>query len=260
MIGAGCVFMLMLLAGCCSVFDSCDNDNSRYTARKTFDFTISVEGQTELDFSGINGSVKITGWENNFVHIQGERIVRADHSNEAWNELEKLQVDVDEHVQSIQVQTLQPSQSNGREYTINYDISIPKSWSVDLTHVNGNVLIDHIKNSVDLDLTNGETVLNDHRGGLDVRITNGRLIAETELPDAEKWSVSIVNGAIDLLMKKTASATFSVSVLNGSIDVNALPLQNKTQTLKSVSGILGDGKGKITFSVINGTIQVTGVE
>lgn len=260
-LAAGSIALLILLGGCCHILDDCDDNDGRYTAQENFDFTIDLENQTGLAFAGVNGVVTVTGWDDTaHARVQGTRIVRSHSEADAWTHLKDLQVVITEGEKDLNVATSQPAQSNGREYTINYVVSIPKSWSIALSHVNGNVRIAHIRNTIDMTLTNGETILDNHRGGLDIIITNGSFTGQSELPADGAWTVMLANGSIDLVMPQSTSAEFSAAVTNGSVEVNGLALRNRTQTSKFVTGVLGGGAGKIALAITNGQIEVNGIE
>jgi len=258
---AGCMLTLFLVSSCCHMLDSCDEDNGRYAANEDFDYTINLEDQSGLAFAGVNGSITINGWDDSdHARVEGTKIVRSHSVQDAEDHLDNLQVIITEGEDELSVVTSQPAQSHGRDYTVDYVISIPKTWAIAMAHVNGNVWIEDIRDNIALTLTNGETVVDDHRGSLDVGITNGSLLCQSELPADGVWAVTLVNGSIEFEIPESTNAEFSAVVTNGSVEVDGLTLQNISQTNKTVTGTLGNGDGEIALTVVNGQIEVTGID
>jgi len=219
------------------------DDVSHYdaVARESFFYEVNVAGQTRLRLEGINGEVTVTGVDGQAsVTIEGERRVESDSSSDAEAHLRELEVRVDELGNEISVETIQPKDSQGRNYIVNYQISVPKDMEVMLSHINGNI---HLR---------------DLSGGNLVDLVNGKIEGRLSLPPDGLIDISTVNGTLDLDIPKNTSARVAASVVNGSINMNNLSLHNSTSTKTSLRGTLGSGRGTIALSAVNGTIDVTG--
>ena len=100
--------------------------------------------------------------------------------------------------------------------------------------------------------------MNERRGNLSTEVTNGNLTGGVSLPvDGSCWMNS-VNGNITLTVPRTSSAEVTASVTNGTVSVNNLQLLLRTSSWTSLSGTLGDGKGSIQLTTVNGTVVLSG--
>jgi DUF4097 and DUF4098 domain-containing protein YvlB len=210
-------------------------------AQESFSYEVNVSGHTRLRLEGINGEVTVTGVDGQAsVTIEGERRVESNSSSDAEAHLRELEVQVDESGNEIFVETIQPRDSEGRNYIVNYRISVPKDMEVMLGHINGNIYLRDLSGSSLADLV------------------NGRIEGRLSLPPDGLIDISTVNGTLDLDIPTDTSARVAANVVNGSIHVHNLSLTDSTSTKTSLRGTLGSGRGRIDLNAVNGTIDVTG--
>lgn len=259
------IIAVALLSSCeIIVNDSSDDDNDHvrnqnYTASEDFSFDFDVAGRDYLSVNGINGYVKVTGKENlTVVKIYGQRRVKSDSRSDANEHLNLLQVDISENDDNIMVETDQPKDSNGREYTINYFVDLPSVWRVSVCNVNGSLEFRNVKGNIIAEVVNGSITLDNVEGNVDANIVNGNLAGDLTLPIEGNCLVGIVNGSIKLDIPKTTSSEFSGEVVNGSISMLGLTLNNLVTSAKRIRGTLGSGEGSINLSAVNGSITVNG--
>jgi DUF4097 and DUF4098 domain-containing protein YvlB len=141
----------------------------------------------------------------------------------------------------ILVETIQPEQTGGRNYTVVYTITVPQRFDVSVTNVNGDV--------------NPRQIL----GNVSVELTNGQIDSQVTLPRDGTIDLATTNGSITLRIPQNTGAAFSANVTNGNISVTNLNLQGQVSTSNSLQGTLGDGRGTISLRAVNGNISVTGV-
>lgn len=244
----------------CVIIDPGDNvDNTNYSASEPFAYEVKVKSQDQFVLEGINGEIEVIGVENAAsVQITGERIVRSDSDKDANACLNELEVQLIESNDEVYVKSVQPKESRGRQYIVNYHITVPNDWNVTVGHVNGNIEIKILVSDVSIGSVNGNVELEAIAGNVSVVLTNGNIKAEITLPLQGKCSLHTVNGLIGAEIPKNTSAEFSASVVNGTVSVNGLTLTNMQSSRQSTSGILGTGQGKITLVTVNGTIDVSG--
>ena len=260
------IAMLFVLILCISVFTSCviidpgdDVDNTNYSASEPFAYEVTVKNQDQFVLEGINGEVEIIGVENvASIHITGERIVRSDSDEDAKVCLNELEARLIESSDEVYVKTVQPKESHGRQYIVNYHITIPNNWIVTIGHVNGNIELKNFVSDVSVGSVNGNVELEAIEGSVLVALTNGNIKADITLPPQGRCSLRTVNGLIGVEIPKNTSAEFSASVINGTVSVNGLTLTNMQTSRQSTSGILGTRQGNITLVTVNGTIDVSG--
>jgi DUF4097 and DUF4098 domain-containing protein YvlB len=218
----------------------CDYDGD-YVVQETFSYSLPEAGHTGLRLEGINGSVTITGTGSaQSITVAGERFVGSYSRADAEAHLQDLEVQIDDRGSEILVKTIQPPESHGRSYVVEYEITVPNDLEIFVQNLNGGVRLEGIHGSTYVDLVNGE---------IDGRIS---------LPVEGVAELSIVNGTVRLDIPASTSARFSASVVNGNIDVSGLTLHDSTSTRQSLQGTLGNGRGRIALGVVNGNIRVTG--
>lgn len=258
--------LLLILAGIivtalvsCVVDPTDDVSNHNYSAEESFSYTVPVKNQNRLVLEAINSPIQITGQSGiTMVKIWGERIVKSDTQEDADKYLEYLRVVLNNREDEIHVQTDQPSHSEGRGYIVNYNVVIPMDWEIVVGNVDGNVVLEPIRGDAKIHLVNGDIQVKELEGNMAVAITNGSLDAKVTLPANGTCVANTVNGLISLRIPDETSAELSAGVTNGSVAVTNLEVQNLTSSRTSIKGRLGDGKGTIVLSAVNGTISVTG--
>jgi DUF4097 and DUF4098 domain-containing protein YvlB len=251
------VAVLALLCACSD--NGTGPGSDRFEATEQFSSAVDAGGLSVLEVEGVNGNIIIIGVnESDSVRIEAEKIVRSESTADAEEHLLALHVDVLISGSTVSVKTSQPKSAEGRDYIVNYEITVPRDFDVVVSNVNGKVTISELTSSVTASVVNGEADLNEIAGSATVAVVNGRIDSDMTLPLNGSAAMTVVNGDIDLGIPQTTSAEFSASVTNGTIAVSNLTLQNQQTTQHSVVGTLGDGEGTIALAVTNGTIDVAG--
>jgi DUF4097 and DUF4098 domain-containing protein YvlB len=256
------ILMLSVLLIHCSKksVDSTDNvDNTDFIATESFSFRGEIENQTRLRLEGINGNIAITGSsQTDSVIISAQKYVGSESTQDAQAHLSELHVSVTETANEIIVKTIQPDETRGRNYGVDYEITLPQDFTVLVTNVNGGISITSIYESISVVNVNGQVILTDISGSASVSLVNGQIQAEVTLPIGGTIVMATVNGGISLDIPETTSAAFSASVDNGNIQLSNLVLNSPVSTTNSLTGILGSGEGNISLTTVNGGIYVTG--
>jgi hypothetical protein len=210
-------------------------------AEETFSLEDNVTTQNTLSVAGINGTISVTASADaDSVAVTGVRRVGSESFEDAQAHLPELQVQVSSTADEILVETIQPTETGGRNYTVNYTITIPEGMNVSVANTNGNVNLRQIVGSALVDLTNGR---------ISARVT---LLADGTI------DLMTVNGNVELNIPQTTNADLSASVTNGNITVTNLTVQNEVLTTNSVQGTLGNGQGTIILRTTNGNITANG--
>ena len=214
---------LLFFTGC--IIADLDSDdafgNNDFEARQTFSINVDVTSQFRVRLEAINGNVEIVGRSGaTTVEISGEKKVSSSSRSDAERRLDDLDVVVKEQTDEIIIRTIQPENTRGRNYTVNYTITIPADLVVDIENVNGNIDVFDIDNDVLVDNTNGNVRLDTIVGNASVILTNGNITSEVTPPQSGAIELATTNGNIDLDIPRTTSASFSARVSNGSIDLD----------------------------------------
>lgn len=231
---------------------NCDNDsivvnsngnvsNTNFKAEVPFSTALDVVNHNELRLEGINGTIVITqSSEIDSVIINGVRRVESESVGDAQSHMADLQVHIDDLGDEILIKTEQPNVSKGRNYVVDYTITMPDEMDIVLLSVNGPLDLNEISSNVA------------------VILVNGTIHCDAILPPGGTISMNLTNGSINLNLPEDTSANLSASVVNGSISTSGLTLQDLVQTTHSLSGKCGEGDGTITLNAVNGIIQVSG--
>lgn len=256
---AGIAFLLALLTACGGGgdinfnarnpgFDGFDNwpwpDNPDFIAEQDVSREVQIEEQIRIRLVAINGEITITGQPDaTSVIVSAElRVGSNENQEDAEEGLDQLEVVVTDLPDKVLVQTHQPKDSRGRQYVVNYTITVPNNLEVDAHQLNGAILVDEMSNSVF------------------VNAVNGNIDSTVRLPPNGEIRLSTANGNLDLSIPTSTSAEISTFVDNGTITWDNLDLVDTAQTNQSLTGTLGDGDGVIRLETINGNIDLIGFD
>ncbi len=213
--------------------------HSEKVASESFLFELGASSRLRLE--GVNGTITVTGGsESASVTISGERRVGSDSAADAEAHLRELEVRVEERGDEVYVRTVQPSETRGRNYVVDYEITLPRGLTVQINNINGDI---------DLEGLAGDTL---------AELVNGQIDARVSVPVGGVVDLSTVNGTIDVSVPVNTSAHLNANVVNGTIGIRDLTLHNEVSSRTSLQGVLGNGRGNIRLSTVNGSIDVEG--
>jgi hypothetical protein len=232
----------------CSKDDPVSSNNSNYNVSNTnfaaedsFSYEIDVMGHSGLSLEAISGTIVIIEVpSSNSVKIRGVKQVKSESTEDATAHLDELTADVQDLTNEILVRTVHPEHWGGRNYIINYTITLPQNMDITVNCQNGRVTLDEIYGNVFVDLINGD---------IDSQVT---------LPLDGTIDMKVTNGKLELDIPQDTSTKFEATVSTGTISVSNLELQNRYETSKSLIGTCGDGNGTISLNTTNGEIMVNG--
>ena len=234
--------------------------NHDFSAEEPFGFDVNVQQQVGLRLVGISGSVSVTGSANTtIVRITGKRRVEAESLSDANDCLKQLQVNVQDLGNEVSVETVQPKDTQGRNYIIDYVVVLPQTFRVQVTDVTGAVSVDSISNTVVVNSVTGSVTLNRILGNSTASLVTGAIDGRVTMPTNGAVDFSTITGTISLRIPTVTSAQLTASVTTGSIVTSNLVFQSQSSSSTSFVGKLGDGKGTITLKTITGGISVTGL-
>ena len=187
--------------------------NTDFEASAPFSFEVQIGNRVQLRLQGINGQITITGTSGaNSVIITGRKRVGAESLQDAEDHLGELQVNVQSLVNEVFVETTQPQNTGGRHYLVDYTISLPKHMKVQVTQVNGLVILESIEHDVTVDNVDGEVTLREIVGSARVHLVNGTIESDVTLPLHGTIDLNMGNGNINLAIPANTSASFSAIV------------------------------------------------
>jgi hypothetical protein len=214
-------------------------DNTDFVAERSFRFRFDAGDWSRLGLQGVNGDIHVVeAAGSDSIVVAGVRRVRSESLDDAEEHLQSVQVSVQDLSSEILVRTDQPDDSNGRCYEVDYDIYLPDGVDVEVTGVNGRIVLQGVE------------------GSAVAHLVNGQVEADVKIPSGGTVAIDVVNGAIELRLPEATSAGFTATIVNGSIGLAGLVLHDPASTAYSLTGTLGDGDGTISLAVVNGNIGV----
>ena len=236
--------------------------NRNFTAQEPFAFDINVVNHIELRLNGKDGDVSVTGVPGaTAIMVSGLKRVLSESVQDAQDHLQDVQVTERDLTTQALLQTEQPQCELGREYIVDYTITLPDFIAVRINNIDGDVTLASIDNDVSVNNIAGTVTLTDIVGSAAVDLLSGNIVAEIiSLPLNGSIDMKILTGNIDLEIPTNTSAGFAARVFSGTIDVVNLTLQPEIITPTSRSGTLGSGQGDISLETrVTGNIDVLGI-
>lgn len=179
--------------------------------------TVSVEN--------FNGSVEITGWEQDTVEVNGTKYA----SQRGY--LDDIKIDLNSSPGSVRIRTIRPSMSHCN-CGARYSIHVPHKVVLDeIASSNGGIRVDKTEGTVRLRTSNGSVRVDGLTGDLNARTSNGSI----ELRDIDgNARVYTSNGHIDA---ETTHGSFEARTSNSKIEATLLdPAANWPVRLNSSNG------------------------
>ncbi|MCK5147337.1 hypothetical protein KAR48_11310 [bacterium] len=250
--------LIVAISGC-HIVDPWNDHQGNIEVSASFDFLINAAQRNRLNIDAINGPITIIGDANTeSLHIRGERIVKSDSESDARYHLDDLSISIIENSSSVTIETEQPNHTNGRQYIVEYQIRVPIDWKAYIDLVNGTIQMDSLSNKFNFNLTNGNVYFKNIEGSVYGDLVNGNANGSLNLPANGECLIGLTNGQLDLSIPSSTSANLDANVVNGSISIDGLDLDGFTIGNKHISGVWGNGNGRIRLNVVNGRINIKG--
>jgi DUF4097 and DUF4098 domain-containing protein YvlB len=256
-------WVLLLLVSV--VFSACGDDdgvegpNNRFSAQDTFSVDVTKSSRRGLNLQAASGSITVSGLPGaTAVSVFAITRVESDSQADADARISQIEVEVDSTADAVLVETVQPNNTQGRNYIVDYTITCPVDFQVVVASANGSIVVRDIDGGVSIGAANSGVVLDDVVGDTEVILANGTIDGRVTIPTNGTINMNAANGKINLEIPQSTSAQFLAVAGNGSVTVVGLFLQNSVIEPNRVSGVLGAGDGTVTLNAANGEIYVEG--
>jgi DUF4097 and DUF4098 domain-containing protein YvlB len=207
-----------------------------------FHYSYPLQPGGRLSVENFNGSIDISGWDENTVEISGTKYARTPELRDS------LKIEVQHSADSVYIRTVRPSDRRGN-MGAKYVIKVPRRTQLDrisssnggihtvdiegparLKTSNGGVRTENLKGNLDAQTTNGGIEVQNLVGSAILHTSNGRIHAEDV---AGSFEAQTSNGGIDVrLVKPESGRPIRLETSNGGID---LTLENLNQNEISAS-------------------------
>jgi DUF4097 and DUF4098 domain-containing protein YvlB len=230
---------------------------ARERVREEFHQTYPLSQSGTVSLENVNGDVYIAAWDKNEVKVDA---VKTADSSEA---LAEARIVVDANSDSINIETKYPRDdyrhNHNHAASVEYRLTVPKGVNLNSVElVNGTLEVTGVKGEVNASCVNGELKATGLHGKTELETVNGRLEAVFEkLDNAQRISMSSVNGSIDLTVPANANAQFDANTVSGSIR-NDFGFEEEDEHFvgHELSGRLGNGSTRVKLSNVNGAIRI----
>ena len=221
-------------------------DSSRY--KEDFHYSYPQSAGGRLLVENFNGSVEVTGWDQNTVDVSGTKYA------ESQDLLRSLRIEASSTGNEVRLKTVRPEVRHGN-MGARYVIRVPRRTELErITSSNGSVRVEDIEGSSRLNTSNGSLRLARIRGNIDatssnggvevsgvdgsisLRTSNGSVHAEEVRGGLE---AETSNGAIHVHLRDTDTARpIRLSTSNGSVELQLdAPRHNDVVASTSNGGI-----------------------
>jgi hypothetical protein len=250
-----------LALGLAFIAAGCGDDitgSEEFMAERSFSVGYVVTTQSHFLAIGVFGNVVVKGSTNSGeIWIEGvRRVISPYDRQDASANLARFNNLILANQNQFSVITRLPSDLRGREYIIDYEITVPEGFAVTVSNVTGDVSISAVDNAVSVENFDGDVSLERIRGDITVELASGAIDAEVSLPVDGVVDLSTGNGNIDLAVPLSTSAEFYASAGNGMVSTGSLDVLDALGGDGTLFGTLGSGSGQITLATGNGDIAL----
>jgi len=192
--------LLLLLCACALVFAG---DSSRYREDFHYSYPQTAGGRFSLD--NFNGSVEISGWDQNTVDISGTKYA------ESESLLHSMQIEASSSGNAVRVKTTRPDLHHGN-MGAKYVIRVPRQTALeDVSSSNGSIRVEDINGHAHLSTSNGSVHLGKINGNVDAHSSNGSIEVQDVKGDV---NFTTSNGSVHA---SNVEGAFEAETSNGGI-------------------------------------------
>ena len=199
-----------------------------------------------------NGDISVRVWDGNEVHVRA--LVRATARDlEAAREIAASVV----ISAGNRLRASGPEGRRNESWTVDFDVQVPRETDLEVSAVNGEVVIRDVSGDVSVDAVNGEIAISDVNGDISAEVVNGEIAVSGAPGDI---SVEAVNGSVEL---EGVSGNVDGRLVNGGIEVTLVGdrLRGEAVDLTTVNGpvevrIPRSYSAQLELETVNGGMHV----
>ncbi len=233
-----------------------------------FNGSYTINEQTILTVTNINGQVEITSWDGNNVTINAVK-----KSSFGQEELDKIDINVTSIGDYLNIQTKYSGLSSIRG-SVDINIKVPHTIHIEsVTTSNGAIQITDTNGDIKASSSNGAIIINTVNGYVSAETSNGRIEVKgttgiknihtsngaitVEVADfRDNIGIDTSNGPVAVYLNPTLNATIEMTTSNGQITFEGISLNVQLLEQTHVIGSLGSDGRKIDIHTSNGKIQL----
>ena len=244
-----------------------------------------------LHLNNSNGRTHVVGQDRDDIEIVASKHSRAESGEAAQALLESIRLVANQAGGTLELEVEVPKKWN-RRGSAHLDVRVPRALKVEITAVNGKVVVEGLRSSVqarssngsvsvcdvvgDVIITtsnakvscsctcgrltarssNGKIELDDHRGSVDASTSNGLINASLAAIGKDGVMLATSNGRIRLELPEEVDADVDLRVENGIIRNDRTLCRAVRESNGRVRGALGRGGALIKLRTSNGSISI----
>jgi DUF4097 and DUF4098 domain-containing protein YvlB len=258
-----------------------------FAVTEMFHETYEVTSGTPLQVRNINGGIRISTWDKDYVDVAAEKkeLIGGNVKNV------KIEVTVGD---SMLIETVHLVKNP--RVSVNYTISVPaaivvesvksSNGAITLRDVHGDVMAETSNGAIDITgntgkvkakTSNGAIELSRIEGYVEAKTSNGAIkitgvsgvvSAETsngsisaEIPDIQNdVRIKTSNGSIKAYLSPELDVNLEVKTSNGKIGLHDIEILTREVSKTSLKGRLGDGGLLLNIKSSNGSIDIYGLQ
>ncbi len=264
---------LVFTVGCLEDFGGWNTPKEKF--ERIITLSAPLPAGMELEANTVNGGITVKGKDIEQCDITATLETRGDTVEEARELSGKIELKLEKSDKGLVFRIEKPKNVKHNRVYVKLDVTTPRETDLVLGSVNGNIVIKNIKGDLTTKTVNGNLTTHGQFGKVRASTVNGTIKCDTISSDADVSTVngsvkarldesnnvcnikiSTVNGGIDLDVSDGLSAKVDASVLNGSVHCDVpITVQGKISR-KKLKGTIGDGKGRLKLSTLNGSINI----
>lgn len=137
-----------------------------------------------------------------------------------------------------------------------YEVVLPAGAAVRVQTVNGTITLANAQGGVDAKTVNGAIRATSIGGEIRLVTVNGSVNATVAaLADSDAVTMTTVNGSVEAVLPPLRDARVAMSTTNGRV-MSDFPLERTRGTRRSMSGIIGEGRRRISLETVNGSVAL----
>jgi len=234
---------------------SCDNGGwgGKAHSCEIREQTVGFAGRLNVD-GGTNGGISVKGWDGAGVLVRSRVDTQAADDASAKALASQVRVDTS----AGQVHATGPSSANDENWSVSYEVFVPRNADLTLKTHNGGLSIADVKGNIQFDVLNGGVNLRRLGGDVEGKTVNGGLnieLAGTRW-DGAKLDARTNNGGINIAMPENYSAHFETATVNGHVNANYPLTVHGNIGGKRLTADLGSGGPTVHVETTNGGVNL----
>ena len=202
---------------------------------------------------GINGSIKVHGWNNSDVLVRACIQTAAPTDSEARSLASQLTITNG----AGKIEASGPPTGDRTHWAVSYEVWLPHTANLDLQAHNGSIAIDNVSAHLRFQTLNGSVYLGGVAGDVEGSTTNGSLTIDLE---GSGWNghglrAETTNGSVHLNLPENFSADVQTSTVNGRIQGD-FPITVSGELGRTMSFQSGSGGPLVEVKTVNGRVHI----